>query len=194
MAEQQRQWGATVTGERSGAPLDRSTLATIIEGYLSETGNGPALSEGAWNLILTALRSEIATPNDALDQALAILADMRLCAEDEEHDNTMARKIGEGTTWNTVVDRASERIRALKSASPQGDTLRASSEPSQQGDTTQPVATGRETPAESAPRCVAVAPEELEWLHRFLNCTVFGPPPSEIQRAHDIVQRLAERP
>src|SRR5688572_5191917 len=31
---------------------------------------------------------------------------------------------------------------------------------------------------------------DLEWLRRFLNCTVFGPPPSEIQRAHHIVDAL----
>ena len=32
---------------------------------------------------------------------------------------------------------------------------------------------------------------DVEWLHRFLNCTPFGPPPSEIQRAHRIVDALA---
>lgn len=34
---------------------------------------------------------------------------------------------------------------------------------------------------------------DIEWLHRFLNCTVFGPPVSEIQRAHGIVQALTAR-
>lgn len=32
--------------------------------------------------------------------------------------------------------------------------------------------------------------DEIDWLHRFLNASVFGPPPSEIQRAHEIVDRL----
>lgn len=31
---------------------------------------------------------------------------------------------------------------------------------------------------------------DVEWLHRFLNCTPFGPSPSEIQRAHEIIEEL----
>jgi len=34
--------------------------------------------------------------------------------------------------------------------------------------------------------------DEIDWLHRFLNCTPFGPPPSEIQRAHEIVDKLMQ--
>ena len=37
-------------------------------------------------------------------------------------------------------------------------------------------------------------PEDINWLHRFLNCSVFSPPPSEIQRAHAIVDALCLRP
>ena len=44
---------------------------------------------------------------------------------------------------------------------------------------------------QTAPALGGVSNAELEWLHRFLNCTVFGPPPSEIQRAHHIVEQLA---
>lgn len=36
--------------------------------------------------------------------------------------------------------------------------------------------------------------DDLEWLHRFINCAVFGPPASECQRAHRIVEDLAARP
>ena len=32
---------------------------------------------------------------------------------------------------------------------------------------------------------------EIDWLRRFLNCSVFSPPPSEIQRAHAIVDKLS---
>ena len=36
---------------------------------------------------------------------------------------------------------------------------------------------------------------DLEWLHRFINCTPFGAdaPASDIQRAHEIVSALSER-
>jgi ribosomal protein L37AE/L43A len=34
------------------------------------------------------------------------------------------------------------------------------------------------------------ASNDLEWLHRFLNASTFGAPPSEIQRAHRIVDAL----
>ena len=34
--------------------------------------------------------------------------------------------------------------------------------------------------------------DEIDWLRRFLNASVFGPPPSEIQRAHAIVDRLVD--
>jgi hypothetical protein len=37
-------------------------------------------------------------------------------------------------------------------------------------------------------RVQAVA--DVEWLRRFLNCSVFGPPPSEVQRAHNVVSDL----
>lgn len=36
--------------------------------------------------------------------------------------------------------------------------------------------------------------DDIEWLHRFLDASVFGPPPSEIQRAHRIVDALVNRP
>lgn len=52
--------------------------------------------------------------NRALEEAAIVLDEMRLCAEDEAYDNVEARKVGEGTTWNMAVDRASGRIRALK--------------------------------------------------------------------------------
>jgi hypothetical protein len=32
--------------------------------------------------------------------------------------------------------------------------------------------------------------DDVEWLRRFLNCTPFGPPPSEIQRAHNVIDDL----
>lgn len=35
---------------------------------------------------------------------------------------------------------------------------------------------------------------DVVWLHRFLNASTFGPPPSEIQRAHAIVDALTSIP
>jgi hypothetical protein len=46
----------------------------------------------------------------------------------------------------------------------------------------------------AAPSHVGATDGDVVWLHRFINCAVFGPPASECQRAHRIVEALTATP
>ena len=41
---------------------------------------------------------------------------------------------------------------------------------------------------------VPVEPEEIKWLREFINCAVFSPPPSEIQRAQNVLTKILAAP
>ena len=84
-----------------------------------------------------------------------------------------------------------QELPAVNSASQSGTP--ASSEPGTVGRSDSRMLKAANPVCDSAqqPALGGVSNAELEWPHRFLNCTVFGPPPSEIQRAHHIVEQLA---
>ena len=96
--------------------LAATQLTEFFERYANlKQSHSVAFTTEEADKIAKALRSFEADQRDAaLEEAAKVLDDMRLCVEDEVYDNIEAKKIGEGTTWNMAVDRASAHIRALK--------------------------------------------------------------------------------
>ena len=103
-----------------------------------------------------------------------------------------------------AVDNAAEDIGGSR---PQLDILREAVQVAErlEKSSTNSAAPQAETPGVSDSQVGAVTPslppaeaalqtprtEDIEWMHRFINCAVFSPPPSECLRAHLIVDELA---
>ena len=183
-------------GWQMARKLERELSTKECELQQARTMHAEAIEEWAkWEGAAKQARGE------ALEEAAKVCDDMwattnslahsKLAGEMARHIRALNPSPASGEQTNAAVSRG----RSTNGSAPKGEIAdvigTAPAAPN-----TAPQATEYQHKPQHYPTAPAAVPDDpvagdMEWLHRFLNCSVFSPPPSEIQRAHRVIDALA---